>query len=181
MTGFARFLPMLTLCGFALAAAAMPAVAAGKGGPTKLGSVGNWSAFTRTTPDGQVCYAYSKPIETLPANAKRGEIYILINDWPGRRVQGEIQVSFGYPFKPDTTATMRVGGLKVDFFTKSDGGDGYAWITDAGSEQKLLTAMRQSARVVVEGTSKRGTKSKDTYSLKGVSDVLDMMHKACGQ
>lgn len=178
MSGFARFVPILML---GLAVGLAPASAAGPDKANKLGSSGNWSAFTRSAPGGTVCYAHSKPVETVPAKAKRGDIYILINDWPSRKVKGEIQISFGYPFKEGTTVTVSVGTLKVDFFTKSEGGDGYAWVADAGDEQKLLNAMRKGARVVVEGTSKRGTKTKDTYSLKGISAVLDMVHQSCAQ
>ena len=40
--------------------------------------------------------------------------------------------------------------------------------------------MRHGAELVVIGTSKRGTKTQDTYSLAGLSDALDKIHEACG-
>jgi hypothetical protein len=205
MSVLSRFVPFLALSGVLVAAGLAPAAAADKnkpakakiekttkadtGGkvkaeadkPTKLGVAKNWTAFTRTTPSGKVCYALSKPVESAPANAKRGDIYVLVNDWPGRKVKGEVQISTGYTFQDNATVTVTVADVHVDFFTKNDGSDGYAWIKNADDEQKLLDAMRHGYRLVVDGASKRGTKTKDTYSLDGVSAALDMVHKECGK
>jgi|GEM_PF-730122 hypothetical protein len=149
--------------------------------PTKLGVTKNWTAFTRNTSAGKVCYALSKPVESAPANAKRNDVYVLINDWPTRKVKGEVQISTGYAFKDNATVTVTVADVHIDFFTKNEGDNGYAWIKNADDEQKLLDAMRRGYRMVVEGASKRGTKTKDTYSLDGISSALDLVHKECGK
>jgi hypothetical protein len=39
--------------------------------------------------------------------------------------------------------------------------------------------MRAGSTMVVKGTSARGTRTTDTYSLKGVSAALDAIDKAC--
>lgn len=175
-------LPVLfsaALAGVVLAAAASAAGAADK--PTPLGAEGNWAAYTRQSPEGKVCYALSKPLDSLPKTVKRGQIYILINDWPARQVQGEVQIVSGYPFKPDEPVTVTIGGQKIEFFSKNEGSDGFAWVRNAGDEKALLQAMRAGAKLVVVGISKRGTRTEDTYSLKGVSSALDKIHEACGR
>ena len=40
--------------------------------------------------------------------------------------------------------------------------------------------MRRGQQLIVTGTSQRGTATRDTYSLAGLSDALDKIHAACG-
>jgi len=40
--------------------------------------------------------------------------------------------------------------------------------------------MKKSKQLVVTGTSQRGTVTRDTYSLAGLSDALQKIHEACG-
>lgn len=166
----------------ALASAALSAlVSAGAvDRPTYLGMDGNWAVYVRQTSEGKVCYAQSTPVEMLPRNAKRGEVTLLINDWPSRRVRGEVQVAAGYPYREGAPVTVSVGDLHVEFFSRNDRNDGFAWVKNARDESSLRDAMRMGARLTVEGMSKRGTRTKDTYSLKGVSAALDKIHGACG-
>ena len=43
----------------------------------------------------------------------------------------------------------------------------------------VVDAMIRGARLVVKGTSSRGTKTTDTYSLKGFSAAFKAIGKAC--
>jgi hypothetical protein len=159
-----------------LALAAVPAAA---DTPTLLGVSRDWSAFTTGTGSSKICYAITKPTSTKP-KAHRDPIYFLINDWPGRRAKAEPQVVPGYQYKDGSTVTASVGGQSFNFFTQNDGGAGSAWVRQRSDEVKLIEAMRSGALLVVTGTSKRGTKTTDTYSLAGLGDVLDKIHGACG-
>ena len=47
-------------------------------------------------------------------------------------------------------------------------------------EKRLIEAMRRGAEIIVTGISKRGTMTRDTYSLAGLSEALDQVHQACG-
>jgi hypothetical protein len=53
-------------------------------------------------------------------------------------------------------------------------------VLNPSDEPKLLAAMRNGTDVVVTGTSKRGTLTRDTYSLAGMGDALDKIHDSCG-
>ena len=172
MTGFARFV----LAGAFLSFAVAPAAAA----PTLLGTFKDWSAFQSATASTKVCYALAKPSASEPKKAKRDPIYFMISDWPGRRVKGEVQVVPGYQFKEGSTATATVGADKFDLFTQNSGGNGSAWVEDAANERRLVEAMKGGAKVVVSGTSLRGTATKDAYSLGGLSEALSKVHEACG-
>lgn len=176
MSGFTRFI----VTGVFAAAALGATQAAADSGPTLLGAYKNWSALQAVSRDGKSCYAMSQPKSSEPKGAKRDPIYFLINTWPARPVKDEVEVVAGYPYKADSSVTVQVGSDKFELFTKTDGDSGTAWMKDAGEEARLVAAMARGATATVSGTSSRGTATKDTYSLSGISDALKKVHAACG-
>ena len=54
-----------------------------------LGAFGNWSAYSTGTGNSMTCYAMSKPRAMQPKNIKRAATYLMISDWPGRKVKAE--------------------------------------------------------------------------------------------
>ncbi|MEJ1970715.1 MAG: invasion associated locus B family protein [Rhizomicrobium sp.] len=164
---------------FACAALAFAATEATADTPTLLGVSQNWSAFTQGSGSAKTCYAISKPTATSPKK-KRDPIYFLITDWPGRRTKSEPEVVPGYQYKDGAPITAAVGPAKFELFSKNDGGQGAAWVRERADEIKLIEAMKQGQSLVVAGTSLRGTRTTDTYSLAGLSDALDKIHAACG-
>lgn len=163
-----------------LAASVCPALAADdKGKPSQLATAKSWTAYARTTPDGKVCYALTKPTASDPKSAKRDSVYLLVNDWPKRKVKGEVQIVPGYAYKDDTPVMVSIGKLTVEFFSKNDGASGSAWVKDPEDERRLLDAMRTGSKLTVAGTSKKGLKTKDTYSMAGFGTVLDKIHSTC--
>jgi hypothetical protein len=172
---------MLSVFAFVAAAAVAAGADEDKSKPAELAGFRDWSAYTRTTPEGKVCYALSKPTKSLPAKVKRDPIFVLINTWPARKVKGEIQVVSGYAFKEDEAVTVSVGKLSVEFFAKNTGTSGSAWVKDSADEDKLLAAMRKGSTLTVEGTSSRGTKTTDTYSLSGIGAAVNKAEDACSK
>ncbi len=158
----------------------LTAASANAESPTLLGTFKNWSAFQTISGNTRVCYAMAKPEASLPKKSKRDPIYFLISDWPGRRAKSELEVIPGYQYKEGSDVTAQVGTEKTTFFTRNEGGAGSAWVDDAGAEQHLVSAMARGAKVVVTGTSQRGTATHDTYALDGLSSALEKVHAACG-
>jgi len=111
---------------------------------------------------------------------KRDAVYFLINDWPNRKAKAEPEIVPGYEYKDKSTVTAEVGPEKFEFFTKNEGTAGGAWVEQPADEQRLVEAMRKSAEMIIIGTSKRGTQTRDTYSLAGLSEALDKVHESCG-
>ena len=72
-------------------------------------------------------------------------------------------------------AGVAVGGANFAMYTQNDG----AWIKNVADEAKLLDAMRKGADMTVRGESGRGTKTTDTYSLKGIAQALDKVAEEC--
>ena len=162
---------VLTVCAFGAAHAA--------DNPTLLGSSRDWSAYTYGSGSAKTCYALSKPKSVEPAKAKRDPIYFLISNWPGRRVKGEPEVVPGYQYKAGSTVTAEIGADKFTFFTQNEGGAGGAWVQNPADEQRLINAMRAGSQMIVTGISQRGTMTRDTYSLAGISAALDQVAQAC--
>jgi hypothetical protein len=144
-----------------------------------LGVFGNWSAYTTGTGSSLTCYALSKPRATRPAGTKRAAIYLMISDWPSRKVKAEPQIVYGYQGKENGAAALGVGADKFPFFIRNNGKDGSAWLQQLNDNNRLIDAMHNGVSAVASGTSTRGTKTSDTYSLSGFNDAIAKIHAAC--
>jgi hypothetical protein len=71
---------------------------------------------------------------------------------------------------------VEVGSLKVRLFTQGES----AWTVDKDTDKQLVQAMIRGSSMVVQGTSARGTNTKDTYSLSGFTRAYETISKACG-
>jgi len=143
---------------------------------TLLGSNRDWDAFVVTEGKTKSCYMRAAPGKSEPAGAKRGEVYLFVTHRPASKVANEISVIVGYPFKPGSSATLSIGKQNFALFTEGDG----AWVEKPADEARVIAAMKQGDRLTVSGTSARGTKTTDTYSLAGFSAALKTINKACG-
>lgn len=144
-----------------------------------LGIFGNWSAYTAGTGSSLTCYALSKPRATRPATAKRSAVYLMVSDWPSRKVKAEPQIIYGYQGKEGGAAGLGVGGDKFTFFIRNKDKEGSAWLQQLGDNNRLIAAMQDGVSAVASGTSSRGVKTSDTYSLAGFNDAMAKVHAAC--
>jgi hypothetical protein len=161
--------------------AAMPAApaapAVGGAQPTLLGMFGDWGAYTAAPGGKKVCFALAKPTnsQTNPPGRPRDPAFLFISSRPAEKVKGEISIIIGYGFKPNTDATLEIGGANYAMYTQNDG----AWIKNAAEESRLVDAMRKGSDVTIKGTSARGTATVDVFSLKGLSQALDRVGQEC--
>jgi hypothetical protein len=161
------------------AAAAAESATAVAGGvkPTLLGQYGDWGAYTASPGGKKICFAIAKPStsETIPPNRPRNPSYMFISSRPADKVSNEMSIIIGYPFKPSSDATVAVGPTSFALYTQQDG----AWIKNAAEEAHLLEAMRAAQSAVVKGTSAKGTRTADIFSLKGFGQALDRADQDC--
>src|SRR4029078_847432 len=85
------------------------------------------------------------------------------------KVKNEVSVIVGYPQKPGHDASAAIGSATYAMYTQNDG----AWVKKAAEEAQMVDAMRKGANMVVKSESGRGTKTTDTYSMKGIAQALD--------
>jgi hypothetical protein len=163
-----------------LAVSLLATVPAAADPATLLGAYTNWSAYSTGSGSDKICYALSQPRAVEPRKARRDPIYVLVSDYPGRKVKAEPQIVLGYPVKDDTPASLAVGPDKFTFFARNEGKAGKAWLKSLDDNQRLIDAMKAGVSAVARAVSSRGTKTVDTYSLAGFSDALAKIHDACG-
>ena len=170
-----------TLVLLAAALCAAPALAQPKKNPAEqavlLGQFGDWGAYRASPAGKKVCFALSKPTSavTEPANKKRDPSYAFVSTRPAEKVKNEISVIVGYPQKSGHDASATIGSANYVLYTQNDG----AWVKNAAEEPKMIDAMRKGHELVIKSESTSGTKTTDTYSLKGISEALDKVAEEC--
>lgn len=142
-----------------------------------LGQFGDWGAYKAEPGGKKVCFALSKPTSavTEPPGRSRDPSYAFVSSRPAEKVKNEISVIVGYPQKAGYDATAQVGSASYTLYTQDDG----AWVKNAAEEPKMIEAMRNGAELVIKSESTHGTKTTDTYSLKGISDALKKVADEC--
>jgi hypothetical protein len=162
------------------AAQPRPAPANPSANATLLGQFGDWGAYTASPGGSKVCFALAKPASTVdtPANRRTAAnpVYMFISTRPGEKVKEEVSMLVtGYQLKANTEATVTVGSASFAMYTQNDG----AWVKNAAEESQLVDALRKGQDAVIKATSSKGTKTTDTFSLKGIAQALDRVAQEC--
>ena len=158
---------------------ALIAVLATAGTPVlakQISAFKDWSAHSEGKSKARTCWIYSEPVKDEGKYSKRGRIYLLVTHRPGEKTVDQVQFTAGYTFKKGSAVRVVIGSKKFELFTNAD----TAWARSAKDDSALVTAMRGGSKMVVTGQSSRGTRTKDTYSLAGISAAHKAIGKACG-
>ena len=161
---------------FTIAVALFLPISASAQEAKELGTFNDWAAFSYTEGNSPVCYIGSRPVKEEGKYTKRGDVAVLVTHRPSAGTKDVVSVIAGYTYKSGSKVTIGIGGRSFDLFTKDDN----AWARDAATDSALVNAMIRGARMVVKGTSSRGTVTTDTYSLKGFTAAHKAAMKECG-
>lgn len=140
-----------------------------------IGSFGKWRAHTFDEQGTKSCYMTSQPVKDEGKYNKRGDIYVMVVHRPTDKVRDEVSFWAGYAFKDKAPVEVSIDGRKFEVVPVEE----IAWAPDTESDRKLVDAMKAGSTMVVEGTSKRGTDTKDTYSLSGFTKAYNAISTAC--
>jgi invasion protein IalB len=142
-----------------------------------LGQFGDWGAYRASPGGNKICFALSKPTSatTEPAGRSRDAAYAFVSTRPKEKVKNEVSVIVGYAQKSGHDATAAVGSATYVMYTQNEG----AWVKNVAEEAQMVDAMRKGADMVIKSESGRGTKTTDTYSLKGIAQALDRVAEEC--
>lgn len=146
----------------------------------RVNAFDDWAVAEASNP--KQCWISSIPekIENTrsgkPVVAKRGEIGLFINYIPSENVVGEVSFSGGYPFAENQPVSLTIGNAIYGLVKKGE----QAWGENVQIDQKIRVSMTKGAKAVVTAQSSRGTKTKDTFSLKGFTAALNDAKKRCG-
>lgn len=144
--------------------------------PKPIGTFGKWVAYTFKEDGKKVCYMAGKPVKSEGNYKKRGDIYALITHRPSEGSKNVFSYITGYTYKPTSDAIASIDAQKFALFTQGN----TAWAPDAQTDNRLAKAIQKGSEMVVTGTSSRGTKTTDTFDLKGSTAAYRAISKACG-
>jgi len=159
------------LCGMILLAFSADAAA-----PQLIGEYDDWSAYVYKEGKSNVCYMASTPQKSEGKYTKRGDVYLVITHRPADKSFDVVNFVAGYAYKNDAKVVVKIGKETIsDFFVEGD----KAWTMNAGVDKKLVEAMKKGERLIIDGTSTKGTATKDVYSLKGFSSAYRAISAKC--
>lgn len=146
------------------------------GKPVQVATFGDWGAFLAVQGGNRkTCYALAQPKERAPQSLKRDPAYIFISSRPAENVHNEISVIMGFPMKDNGEAEADIGGTQFELISKGSN----AWIKNPAQEGQFIDAMRKGSKLVVKASSSKGRVTTDSYSLIGLAQALDRVHKDC--
>lgn len=168
-------IPVFTLA-FVMAAAPVVEAAAKK--RSLVSRHRDWEVH-RVVIDGEnVCYAAALPKKSTGKYTRRDEASILVSYWPKRNVRGQIEIRAGYPYKKGETALLEFDeGGKYRLPVQKES----AWARNAAQDAQVVAEMKEKVTLTVVGYSSRGTKTTDTYSLRGFTKAVEGAAKACAK
>ncbi|MCC5995802.1 MAG: hypothetical protein JJU18_05460 [Oceanicaulis sp.] len=134
-----------------------------------------WLVFTKGEGRERVCYAASRPTESLPANVQHGEVFFLISTWASGAAVEQPSFLAGYALRPDSPPRARVGSDRVTMYVSETEG----FIELQRDASRLVNAMRRGATMRVEASSQRGTATVYEFSLSGVTAALRQVGELC--
>jgi len=143
----------------------------------RLEGAGDWRAYSFQEKGSPVCYMVSEPKKDEGKYSKRGDIYLMVTHRPSEKSIDVVNVVAGYDYRSDSQVQVKVDSNVFDLFTHKD----TAWAATEDEDKRLVEAMIRGKTMVVQGTSSRGTDTKDTYSLIGFTRAYKSINKACGR
>ena len=138
---------------------------------------GDWTVFAADSPNEG--WAVSPPKSTVntrdgqAVEVTRSDIRLYIAFRPGQ--EGEVSFTGGYPFAPDSTVEVDIGGTKFNLFTEGES----AWTGSPSEDGKLIGALRAGSSATITGRSARGTQTQDTFSLSGITAATNTAKERC--
>lgn len=172
MFPFRRF--TLFLCFFA-GPALFSMTGARAGEPSPIATHGEWSAYVFEENGGKVCYMAARPKEEKGEYRKRGDVFAHITHRPANGAKDVFSYLAGYAYQKDSRVSLKIDGKTFDLFTDGE----TAWAEDSETDSAIASAIRRGSRMVVVGTSSRGTVTTDSFSLKGSTKAYESISRAC--
>jgi Invasion associated locus B (IalB) protein len=143
--------------------------------PKPLGTFKDWQAYSWIENGKKICYMLSRPNKSTPKGVNRDDIYLMVTYRPSSSSKEEVSHITGYSYRDKSTVDVLIGNRKFVLATNND----VAWVPEGESDAKLISAMRSGSKLVVKGTSSRGTLTTDSYSLQGFTAAHKQIRKSC--
>ena len=137
----------------------------------------DWGAYRYDNDGSRICFVSSVPTKSKgkydPDN--RGDIRIFVSHGPGKAERDVVQVIAGYRYKAQSDVTLSIDGKSFKLFTLED----RAYAESEEDDRRIIVQMKRGNKMTIIGTSSRGTKTTDTYSLAGFTKTKAVIDKTC--
>ena len=143
-----------------------------------LGSFDNWSAYSFNDGTDNVCYMATQPTKSQGKYSRRDDVFLIVAHRPNIKTYDVVDVVAGYTYKSTSKPQLTIDKNKAIQLVRYEN---TAWAKDAATDAQLVAEMKKGSNATLLGTSARGTKTTDTFSLKGFSKAYDAINKACGR
>ena len=144
-------------------------------GTKKIGSFEKWSVYAKSK---SLCYMITQPVKSEGEYKVRGRVRIVVyrNNLENQN-KNVVGIDFGYSFNENSNAFIEIDSknkFKLNTFGQT------AWTASKiKKDKKIIEAMIKGNKLTAFGKSKRGTNTKDTYSLNGFAKALNKINNYC--
>jgi hypothetical protein len=146
----------------------------GDGKPMLLDTFHDWGAYMAQGKE-KTCYALASPKDRAPGALKRDPAYVFISSRPSENVRNEVSIIMGFAMKENAEAKAEIGNASYDLIAKGTN----AWVKNPAQETQFIDSLKKGSKLIVKAPSMKGNVTTDSYSLAGLSQALDRVHKEC--
>ena len=142
----------------------------------KLGNFGNWSVYSKSQ---KLCYMIAEPEKSEGKYKVRGRVRIVVYRNSDKKENNNlVGFDFGYTFPENSKATIEIDtnkAFKLTTFGQT------AWTGNkTKTDRQIINEMTNGNTLIAVGQSRRGTTTKDTYSLEGFTKAFEKITNYCG-
>ena len=151
-------------------------ITANEAGIKKIGKYDEWIIYSKSK---TLCYMIAQPKKSEGDYTIRGRVRIVVYRNSEKKVNKNIiGIDYGYSFPDKSKALIEIDNKKT--FKLSTFGQ-TAWTgSDTKTDKEIINEMIKGNILIANGRSKRGTDTKDTYSLKGFNKAIKKISTYCG-
>jgi len=135
----------------------------------------DWNVYVHEDERGRTCYVASEPQKMDGNYIRRDPPVAMVAKFPIAEPNVQVIIQSGYPYQEGSRVELDIDGRTFDLFTHGDS----AYADDPEKDARIIEAMKQGRTMSAKGISRRGTWSRDTYSLLGFTDAYQAMLRAC--
>jgi hypothetical protein len=139
-------------------------------GPKEIGKFDDWIAARHEEAGQAVCYAFTRPQNSVPKLPGRGDVVLTVTERPTGRDAVALSAGFAYPAGAEVLVQVDQAGLH--FYTAQRN----AFARDGGA---AVAAMKEGRQAVARSPGPRGAQVTDTFSLRGFAQAYAAIVKAC--
>jgi invasion protein IalB len=149
--------------------------------PTAVGSFKSWSAYTFEDKGRLMCYTQGEPQGSIGKVQSRGSAAVMVIQAPDAAAKDQVSIVLGFLPQDGKNVVLTIGSKagKGKKYTLKKFAVGRAWAETGSQDKQIVAAMKRYNYLVVDATSKKGEKVRDTYYLTGFGKAYDAAVKAC--